>query len=70
MVRECFITSIEISNILQQPYTLVTMDLEAAKIAYGIINSSQEFSNVILNQLDTLVDGTAFGGQDAIMLKV
>jgi len=49
-VQECLRQSVEVSKRLQQPYTFVTMDLAAAKIAYDLQWSSAErFSSVIIH---------------------
>jgi hypothetical protein len=49
-VQQCLELSLQISNQLNQEYTLVTMDLAAAKLAYDIIWDGRErFSKVILN---------------------
>ena len=48
-IQECLRQSAEVSQQLQQPYTFVTMDLAAAKIAYELLwNSAERFSSVII----------------------
>ena len=49
-IQECLRQSVEVSQRLQQPYTFVTMDLAAAKIAYELQwNSAERFSSVIIH---------------------
>ena len=49
-VKKCLTTSMEVTRKLNQEYTLVTMDLAAAKLAYDLIWGDQEqFAKVIVN---------------------
>jgi len=49
-VQECLVIAQQVSEEVKQEYTLVTMDLAAAKIAYDVIfGSGDRFSKVILN---------------------
>ena len=49
-VQQCLVLSKEVSLKLKQEYTLVTMDLAAAKIAFDIVwGSGDQFSKVIVN---------------------
>lgn len=49
-VQQCLVLSKEVSMKLKQEYTLVTMDLAAAKIAFDIVwSSGDQFSKVIVN---------------------
>jgi len=49
-VKKCLDLSVEVSKKMQQEYTLVTMDLAAARIAYDIIwSSGSEYEKVLLN---------------------
>ena len=49
-VKQCLQISMEVTKMLQQEYTLVTMDLAAAKLAYNIIWGDREsYKNVIVN---------------------
>jgi len=48
--KKCLDLSVEATKKLKQEYTLVTMDLAAAKIAYDIIWSSGDlYQKVIIN---------------------
>lgn len=48
-VQQCLLTSMDVAKALQQRYTLVTMDLAAARIAYDIIwDGGEKFADVIL----------------------
>jgi len=49
-VKKCLTTSMEVTRKLNQEYTLVTMDLAAAKVAYDLIWGDQEqFAKVVVN---------------------
>ena len=49
-VKQCLQTSMDVTKMLQQEYTLVTMDMAAAKLAYNIIWGDREsYKNVIVN---------------------
>ena len=49
-VQLCLVTSLEAAKQLKQEYTLITMDLAAAKIAYDIQwQNMEKFSKVIIN---------------------
>ena len=49
-VQQCLVTSLEAAKQLKQEYTLITMDLAAAKIAYDIQwQNMEKFSKVIIN---------------------
>ena len=62
-VQQCLLTSMEVSEALQQRYTLVTMDLVASRIAYDIIwDSRDKFANVILGLAMTVPHNVLFHG--------